>query len=172
LKRVGAIFPGAIWTVELYAWDPGMVHTAAELVGARTRAENATLGWREGQVLFVHSTAPPERKLGIGAVRLASPAAARAYLGLQIDLKRLVDQKLNQPVKSNRSQSLTLRGIEEAVRIDRELIVGPDSSTVVGETTLLLRQGDLMVEFLWVNLPADVSWAEVIFSQLRRSARK
>jgi hypothetical protein len=43
---------------------------------------------------------------------------------------------------------------------------------VVGETTLLLRQGDLMVEFLWVNLPADVSWAEVIFSQLRRSARK
>jgi hypothetical protein len=169
LKRVGAIFPSDLWTVEQYPWEPSMLLAAADLIGARPRAEKATEAWRDGQVLFVSSTAPPDRKVGIGAVRLANAAAARSYFGLQIDLKRLVDEKLNQPVKSNKSQSLTFRGGEEALRIDRELIVGPDQSTTVKETTFLVRSGDLVVEFLWAQLPADQGWAEAVFAILRRA---
>jgi hypothetical protein len=169
LKRVSAIFPTDIWHAEQYPWEPKMLLAAADLVGARPRAEKVLEGWREGQVLFLARTAPPPRKIGIGAVRLASPAAARSYLGLQVDLKRLVDQQLNQPVRSNQSQSIKMKGADEAIRIDRELMVGEDQT--ITETTLLIRGGDLVVEFLWDQLPADLGWAESVFAHLRRATR-
>jgi hypothetical protein len=150
------------WKVEQEPWTPAMVRQVAELFGEKGRIDKVLAGWDEGRSLVWTSKNPPLDQIGLGVIRFANPAAARAYFGFAIDLQRKQDIKLGDG--NTKSREVSLRGADQAVRSDGKRMVWV-SAPSLPVTVLLIRSGPWVFEWTWYGLPPKIAWAERLLDQ-------
>jgi hypothetical protein len=139
------------------------VRVVADLLGEKERAEKILSGWEEGDSLVWTSRRDPFAQVGLGVVRFENVAAARAYFGFAIDLQRKKDTQLG-------SEGISLREVrisrgEQAVRSDGKRMFSPNGP-LLPATFLLVRSGNLVLQWNWEAVPADVAWAERLLGNL------
>jgi hypothetical protein len=109
-------------------------------------------------------------------IRFDDVAAARAYMGLAVDLQRKQDELLNAAcdeggrVVESRSLSMRLHGIDEAARSDKRL-----QSRIKGRTIsvsqIWLRADDRILEFSWTEMEPDMAWTQRVVDCLTARPR-
>lgn len=184
LSETLAVLAGALpeskWTAALQSWTPEMVRQVAGLLGEKERTEHVLRSWDEAHSLIWSARDDPSHQVAVGIVRFVDAASARAYQGLAIDLQRRQDELLGSGrggtcklVGSPTSSTLRMAGAEEAVRLDKCLQIttgGSEATWTVSE--LLVRTGNLVIEFSWQVTQADQVWAERILADIQAKVSK
>jgi hypothetical protein len=157
-------FPVAGWKAFQQPWTAAMVCQVANLLGEKERAAKVLVGWDEARSLVWTSGSPSGGQVALSVVRFENPGAAQAYFGFAIDLQRKRDTLLGKGgtaggVVEAHSGNVPLQGAEEAVRSDRRIQLSAETPTIP-MTVLLARSGDLVFEWNWHGLPADMAWAQ------------
>jgi hypothetical protein len=172
LAPVGTTLPADQWNAAPLPWTPAMVRQVAEVLGVTQRAEQVLRGWADGASLIWTAKRNPTCQVSAAGMRFTTPAGARAYAGLALDLQRKQDEWLVKSssglsqVLESRVQTITVKGAEEATRCDKRIRLAPDMPPV-SVMIVWLRAGDLIVECSWRDVPADTAWAEKVFAALR-----
>lgn len=155
----------AEWNAAQEAWTPAMLRKAAVLLGEAERGERIARAWLDARSLTLSAKARPGCQIAVGVIRFQDAAAARAYVGLAVDLQRTQDEVLTaacadgRRIVESRSQAVQLRGVDEAARGDKRLqreASGPSATMC----QIWVRKGDRVVEFTWNGLSADTAWAQ------------
>lgn len=180
LATIEKALPAAQWTATQQPWTPEMVRQVAALFGERERTEHVLRAWDEARSLVWSGRDNPRQQVAVGVVRFVDAAGARAYQGLAIDLQRKQDEFIGSGksgtcklVGAPTSTTLPLAGAEEAVRLDKTLQVATGSSDATWTISeLLVRSGNLMIEFSWQGTPPDPTWAERVLATIRQRERE
>lgn len=180
LATIEKALPGSAWTATQQPWTPEMVRQVSGLLGEKERTEHVLRSWDEAHSLIWSARDNPSHQVAVGVARFVDAGGARAYQGLAIDLQRKQDELLGSGrggtcklVGSPTSTTLRLAGAEEAVRLDKCLQIaagGSESQWTVSE--LLVRTGNLVIEFSWQGTPADPAWAERILADIQAKEGK
>jgi hypothetical protein len=167
--------PTTDWTAIQQPWTAEMVRQVAGLLGERERTERVLRSWDEAHSLIWSARSNPRQQVAVGVVRFVDAAGARAYQGLSIDLQRKQDELISSGksgtcklVGSPISTSIQLAGADEAVRLDKRLQIATgdgDAAWTISE--LLVRTGNLVIEFSWQGTAPDPTWAEHILADIR-----
>jgi hypothetical protein len=171
LAALQTSLPGADWSVQPQAWTPGMLVQVAALLGERPRAEKIVPSWVEGRSLIWSKKNDPACVVSLSVARFDSAGNARAYFGFAVDLQRKRDELSNTPgglplrVVESRTAKPALDAADEAILLEKKVEL-PGSRQPVPVHTLLVRQGDQVVEMSWHGLSADVTWAQSILRSL------
>lgn len=170
LARVARALPLSEWQVEWQAWTPQMLTKAADLLGEGKRAGRVAEGWQAGESLVWSAREQPGRQVGVALARFRDEAAARAYVGLAVDLGRKQDEKAatcpgGPALKEARSQGLTWEGVDEVVRA-RKVWQVREGKAGVEVTQVWARKGARVAEFTWQGQPGDEGWARRVVAVL------
>jgi hypothetical protein len=165
LTRLEGELPAEEWQAVQQPWTAAMFAEVAGMLSEQGRAEKVMQGWDAGRSLVWSHRAEPNRQVAVGVLRFVDTAAARAYVGLAVDLQRKQDELLNAAcagrggVLDSRSESLHLNRADEAVRAVKKVRLS-DKTDAVSMTQVWVRAGERVVEFTWQGVPADTEWAQ------------
>jgi hypothetical protein len=165
MDRLKVTLPASDWNCSQEEWTPVMLRKAAALLGQAERGERVADCWVAGRSLTWTAKSQPGRQVAVGMIRFQNAAAARAYMGLAVDLQRKQDELLNaacadgRRVVESRSLSVQLKGVDEAARAERRLQREADGPTTT-LSQVWARQNNFIVEFTWTGLDADLTWAQ------------
>ena len=144
-----------------------MFRQVGTALGVQERAEKILAQWKDAASLEWTDRKNPRRMAALGVVQFAEASAARAYLGLAIDLQRKQDELLAGRVQESRCLSVRLPGCEEAVRQDKKVLLPGGGPTSV--SMLFVRSGALVLQFTWHNVEPNQAWAEKVFTAISTS---
>jgi hypothetical protein len=159
--------PSGDWAVQPQAWTSEMLVQVAGLLGERPRAEKLLQNWVDGRSLVWSRRNDPARMVSLSVARFDAAGSARAYFGFAVDLQRKRDELSNTPgglplrVVESRSTKPALDGAEEAILLEKRVEL-PNSRQAIPVHTLLVRQGEHVVEMSWHGMSADLRWAQGI----------
>jgi hypothetical protein len=155
----------ADWSASQEAWTPDMMRKAASLLGEKERGERVMRGWEDARLLTLSAKKRPGCQVGVGVIRFCDEMAARAYVGLAVDLQRKSDELLNgacadgRRVTESRSSSVRLQGADEVARTDKRIQLGTSKGTLP-VSQLWARDGNYVIEFTWNGISADMAWTQ------------
>jgi len=171
LTRLEGELPAEEWQAVQQPRTAAMFAEVAGMLSEQRRAEKVLQGWDAGRSLVWSHRAEPNRQVAVGVLRFVDTAAARAYVGLAVDLQRKQDELLHAAcagrggVLDSRSESLHLDGADEAVSAVKKVRLS-DKTDAVSMTQVWVRAGERVVEFTWQGVPGDTDWAQRVLDIL------
>jgi hypothetical protein len=176
LQPLETTFPQSDWVAVQQTWTPAMLTHVAGLLGTpRERVDKVAATWDEGRTLVWAERNHPGRQIALTVVRHESPAGARSYFGLALDLQRKQDTAPPGTcgpalqVLQSKSTDLQLEGFDEVVRNDKEMQIGTGQALPVSQ--VMGRAGDLVVECIWHGSTIDADLAAKLLQTVRQTAR-
>jgi hypothetical protein len=171
MARLEQILPAADWSCSQEEWTPIMLRKAATLLGQAERGERVADRWVTGRALTWTGRAQSARQVALGVIRFTDAGAARAYIGLAVDLQRKQDELLNaacadgRRVVESRSLTVQLKGVDEAAGADKKLQREANGPTTT-LTQVWVRQGNRIIELTWTGMEANLAWAQRVVELL------
>ena len=165
MSQLERTMPSSDWNSSQEDWTPTMLRKAAALLGQAERGDRVAERWVAGRSLTWTSKSRPGRQVAVGIIHFQDSAAARAYVGLAVDLQRKQDELLNaacadgRRVVESRSLSVHLKGVDQAARSEKRLqrdANGPRTTL----SQIWARQDNRVIEFTWKGMDADLNWAQ------------
>lgn len=175
LHNLDRAMPESEWDSMQQSWTPAMVRQVSTLVGLQDRAERAVRNWEEGRSIVWSMKKPSMRQVAVSAVRFENPTAARSYFEFALDLQRKRDEMqgpaCNQIMRvvESRTNRAELKNADESIRGDKRLQF-PASANTLAESKILSRRGNMVVEFVWYDTPADDAWADQVLGRIINEA--
>ena len=165
MDRLKETLPASDWKCSQEEWTPVMLRKAAALLGQAERGDRVAERWVAGRSLTWTAKSQPGRQVAVGLIRFQNAAAARAYMGLAVDLQRKQDELLNaacgdgRRVVESRSLSVQLKGVDEAARAEKRLQREANGAATT-LSQIWARQYNNIMEFTWTGMDADLNWAQ------------
>lgn len=161
--------PGAQATAAQQALGPDMVREVATMLQEQARAEAVLKGWEEGRTLawFAPSAAG---SIAISIARFDTPASARAYHGLTLDLQRKRDELMNSnctagcKVIESKCEAVEMPRADTAARCLKK--VQYSGGHTVAAEMLYVLVGSLVIEVNGFSAPVDPTWARQVVANI------
>ncbi len=180
LASVECTLPPDLWEPRQEPCTPEMIKQAAGTFGEVDRAESALAACEEARQV-VWTGKPAGRAIALNLIRFETPLAAAQYYRFALGLQQKADQRLANAsgalrLADERSKSFAVSGTDACTWTDKKLTVkgsaltqpsprGMDSS--IPASTLLARDGALVIEIQWQNLPGDEDWARRVIETIQ-----
>ena len=161
--------PGSKATAAQQPLGPEMVRQVAGMLQEQARADAILKGWEEGRTLawFAPGAAG---SIAISIARFDTPASARAYHGLSLDLQRKRDEMMNSnctstcKVVESKCEAVDVPHSEQAVRCFKKVKYS-DGRTAAADMLYVLA-GSLVIEINGVSAPVDPAWARQVVANI------
>ena len=161
--------PGSKATAAQQPLGPEMVRQVAGMLQEQPRAEAVLKGWEEGRTLawFAPSAAG---SIAISIARFDTPASARAYHGLSLDLQRKRDEMMNSnctstcKVTESKCEAVDMPRAELAVRCFKK--VKYSNGQTAAADMLYVLAGSLVIEVNGVSVTVDPAWARQVVANI------
>jgi hypothetical protein len=153
--------PPGDWKCQQQSYSAEMMSQAAALFADKNLLEKIADSWQEARSLVWTDGG---RQVAVSLVRFQTPAAARAYEALILDIQRQREEIASGAMRSIKSQAkiVGMPGLEENVQNDLE-------ATIIHSKPIIPKSPvppDCVLEITWFGMDADTLWAEQVVSSL------
>lgn len=161
--------PAASWKSGQQALGPGMVREVAGMLHEQARAEVVLKNWEEGRTL-VFFAPNGGGSMVVNLTRFETPAAARSYHGLSLDLQRKRDEIMNSnctgscKVLESRCESVEVPRSDAAVRCYKKVQYS-DGRAVAADMVYVLA-GSLVIEIDGFSTSVEPGWARQVVERI------
>jgi hypothetical protein len=162
LARLQGAPPAAKWTAAQQALGPEMVREVARMLKEEARADRVLQAWEEGRTLAFFAP-DAMASVVISVARFETPAAARAYHGLSLDLQRKRDEILSSnctatcKVLESRCETVEVPHSQMAVRCFKKVQYNAGRTSAADMVYVLA--GSLVIEVDGFSAAIDPTWA-------------
>lgn len=158
--------PAAAMSIEMTQnLGPEMVREVAGTLQQQARADAILKSWEEGQTIL-WATPNMASSLVVSVARFDTPAAARAYHGLSLDLQRKRDEMMSSnctaasKVVESRCEKVEMPRADIAARCFKK--VQYTGGRIVEADMLYVLAGCLVIEVNGYSTPLDPAWARQV----------